>query len=286
MLQATERRLYSVPHWLGSFVGSRKQGNNCHPMTGKYRAQRKVQRNRTPDGPQHPANKGDKNWGERMMKCGRGFGGNRDDKYWDATDAAPVGKGALGRAGEAHVPSHAILNNAVGHEWGTEYNQGEASSVWRIMQHSIVSLQRQVDENGRRDPPQRCFLGKVRFNYDRQMYYKGKLPPNEAPWAELTKAVDTGYNWIDGERFTKHRDEVLNTILRHFRRRGARLSLVSFREQPAGMSLQLEWDEEDDARLLTPEGEQIPIPRVDPISRPAWADGTYKIGHGYARSAF
>ncbi|KAJ9473340.1 hypothetical protein DIPPA_59542 [Diplonema papillatum] len=157
----------------------------------------------------------------------------------------------------------------------------QASPLDRLLQHLIISLQKQINHNAKRDPPQRHIHATVAMHGTSQASRHAMNPA--LTWVDAYKPIDTGYTSKDADAMNENRDEVLFRVKRHFHRRRVQLTLDEFSEEPPGFSCQLKWYAEDDHYAVSPEG-TLHVPRVD------WAQRTNHasrigIGHGLHRTA-
>ena len=153
----------------------------------------------------------------------------------------------------------------------------------RAIQHLIVSLQRQINYYGRREEPQRTFLGECFLRpKPKGMRGEDELVPTMS-WVETKKKIDTGYIIQDADLIPENRDEVLYRIRNYFKTRHVRLTLDRHSEYPSGFSCVLAWDAKDDAVVLTPEDQPVPVPRID-VRQPS-RTGVKGVGLGLQGTA-
>eukprot|EP00754_Rhynchopus_humris_P043412 Rhum_TRINITY_DN3223_c0_g1::Rhum_TRINITY_DN3223_c0_g1_i1::g.10052::m.10052 len=187
----------------------------------------------------------------------------------------------VGRAFAEDATGHSVTAGFLTHEFKLQHqvNRGQmgGANLDRALQHLIVSLQRQLDYNGRRDPPQRtigaqCFLrGTKKENLHHEVA--------TAQWREHYKVMDTGYYDKDASLINENRDEVLFRIRKHFEKKRVTLRFDQFTEEPPGFTCTMQWDAEDDDVVLTPEGKPVMVPRVDQVQR-IRTDSSVGVGLG------
>eukprot|EP01063_Lacrimia_lanifica_P018906 TRINITY_DN25881_c0_g1_i1.p1 TRINITY_DN25881_c0_g1~~TRINITY_DN25881_c0_g1_i1.p1 ORF type:complete len:253 (+),score=66.60 TRINITY_DN25881_c0_g1_i1:81-839(+) len=220
---------------------------------------------------------------------------NRNQRLKDSaltkSRGATVGQGmpgsarknmSLARSFMGHTVSDvtsAVLPTSTTHEFKLK-----VSLLDLPIQHLIVSIQRQIDANGRREVPQRTIWAHAELTSTKDNHFKAANPART--YVEPQKPIDVGYTYSHAEAFTPHRDEAFHRIKKHFERKGVVVRFDRFYEDPPGLSLQLKWYAEDDARVLTPEGEPVATPRVD-VAQPFMPamKGLTGIGHGLHMTA-
>eukprot|EP01061_Rhynchopus_euleeides_P042346 TRINITY_DN73908_c0_g1_i1.p2 TRINITY_DN73908_c0_g1~~TRINITY_DN73908_c0_g1_i1.p2 ORF type:complete len:255 (+),score=55.15 TRINITY_DN73908_c0_g1_i1:35-799(+) len=189
----------------------------------------------------------------------RGAARGRGDRVWDRRPEH------LGKEFGRDFLNKSVLPGAQSHEFlmKPRARDPKRGDLDRAIQHLIVSLQRQVDFYGRREVPQRIFQGEC-FLTPKPAGMRGEeesVP--QMSWVEMYKKIDTGYVPADAAQIEPNREEVLYRIQKHFKRKRIELRLDQYTSSPPGFTCHLSWREEDDHRALTPEGADIPVPRVD-----------------------
>ena len=191
----------------------------------------------------------------------------------------------VGQAFAENATGHSVTAGFRTHEFMLQQrNKGGqmgTANLDRVLQHLIVSLQRQLNYNGRRDPPQRtigaqCFLrGTKKENLHHEVA--------TAQWREHYKVMDTGYYDADASLINENRDEVLFRIRKHFEKKRVTMRFDQFSEEPPGFTCTMQWDAEDDDIVLTPEGEPVQVPRVDQVQK-VRDDSSVGVGLGARQS--
>ena len=147
-------------------------------------------------------------------------------------------------------------------ENGPEFEiNNQKDRVSSILQHFVVSLQKQINWYARLEEPQRCFQGEVylKHTFHDQIW---SVHPS-VTWKEKVKSIDTGYETHQADLINERRDELFHRLVEYFKKRRVQLKLLRFTESPPGFCISVKWDEKSDKFALTPEGEPIMVPRVD-----------------------
>eukprot|EP01065_Artemidia_motanka_P030756 TRINITY_DN36850_c0_g1_i1.p1 TRINITY_DN36850_c0_g1~~TRINITY_DN36850_c0_g1_i1.p1 ORF type:complete len:267 (+),score=57.02 TRINITY_DN36850_c0_g1_i1:62-802(+) len=231
MLRATAAALYQVPAPCSMIARHATGANGKDPIANKHSRQWKVQRKCNALKPR-----------PRIIDCILGRRGMKE-----AMDF----RGSFHSTATPRPPLHIDTRTSAQH---------------RILQHMILQVQRQLNENIRRERPQRFILAKVRFNFDTKAMQLSRLGSEYAPYADKQKLLDTGYRPSDVMIAQLFKDQLVHRLRKYFEARGAELQLVDF-ERPFALTLQMEWDEEHDGRLATPEDEPLKPPNVHPQYR-------------------
>eukprot|EP01060_Flectonema_neradi_P024885 TRINITY_DN33755_c0_g1_i1.p1 TRINITY_DN33755_c0_g1~~TRINITY_DN33755_c0_g1_i1.p1 ORF type:complete len:247 (+),score=8.98 TRINITY_DN33755_c0_g1_i1:46-786(+) len=149
-----------------------------------------------------------------------------------------------------------------------------------IIQHFVVSLQKQIDWYGRLEQPQRHFQGEVCLVHD-SFEQEWAIHPS-VTWKQKVKTIDTGYLKHQADLINVNRDELFHRCVKHFKKKRINLKLVCFTDAPPGFRVAVKWRSDDDKFAMTPEGESIMIPRTDTFQQVAKAR---HIGLGNNKSA-
>eukprot|EP01059_Diplonema_ambulator_P028715 TRINITY_DN47610_c0_g1_i1.p1 TRINITY_DN47610_c0_g1~~TRINITY_DN47610_c0_g1_i1.p1 ORF type:complete len:255 (+),score=71.90 TRINITY_DN47610_c0_g1_i1:35-766(+) len=190
---------------------------------------------------------------------------NRNKHLLDSSLVRKKGlKGAGSASGKAHNDlAQSFVNMPLKSTISSKNTEFELmkGDLDRVLQHLIVILQKQIDANGRRETPQRYIWASCNLPATAETK---RLADNPAiTWVDTHKLIDVGYKPREASLINAHRDEVLFRIKRHFAARCVSLTLDEFTTAPPGFNCYLKWSADDDHLALTPEGQAVPVPRVD-----------------------